>query len=47
MGNDKFKVLRSLVIDLIMATDMTYHFDILKNLNAKLESGTIDLKGAD
>lgn len=46
-SKDQFKAIRSLIIDLILATDMTYHFDILKNLKDKLEGGTIDLKGAD
>lgn len=29
---DKFKIVRQMIIDLILATDMAYHFDILKNL---------------
>lgn len=44
---DKFKAVRQLIIDLILATDMTYHFEILKNLQEKLSSGTINLKGTD
>lgn len=36
-SKDKYKTVRQLIIDLILATDMTCHFEILKNLKEKID----------
>mmetsp|Transcript_7171 Transcript_7171/g.6697 ORF Transcript_7171/g.6697 Transcript_7171/m.6697 type:complete len:112 (+) Transcript_7171:358-693(+) len=47
LSNDEFDIMRSQIIDLVLATDNSTHFSEISHLRARLDSEDFDPSGKD